>query len=94
MSEEPNYPPLSRTQVEAHLSRALNEMSCLARVLSDLPHGDGVQHSADVRRALTLGQKIVDVCRQRLKLMDNGFEVAGHPPPSLIKATLGGPDCV
>jgi hypothetical protein len=44
----------------------------------------------DVQGALALGRQILDVCRTRLKMIDNGFDITGYPPPSLLKTTPRG----
>jgi hypothetical protein len=78
---EKNYPSLTRPDVEKHLAQAIAEMAYLTLE----PNTADPRH---VQAALTLGQQILDVCRTRLKLIDNGLDIAGHPPPSLLRPRL------
>jgi hypothetical protein len=78
MLDVPDYPSLTRSDVEAHLARAIAEMACLTLE----------SKTADARHiqvALALGQQILDVCRTRLKMIDNGYDITGYPPPSLLE---------
>jgi hypothetical protein len=77
------YPPLTRTDVERHLAQAIDEMAYLALKSKT----EDAQH---VQGALALGQQILDVCRTRLKMIDNGCDITGYPPPSLLKTTPRG----
>ena len=72
------YPPLTRADVEGHLTRAIDEMAALT-----LSPGSG--DARRVQTALALGQQILDVCRTRLRMIDNGYDITGYPPPSLLE---------
>jgi hypothetical protein len=74
----PDYPSLKRSDVECHLARAIDEMAHLALEAKDVD-------ALHVQGALALGQQILDVCRTRLKMIDNGFDITGYPPPSLFE---------
>jgi hypothetical protein len=78
MPDVADYPSLTRSDVEDHLARAIDEMAVLTLK----------SKTADARHiqvALVLGQQILDVCRTRLKMIDNGYDITGYPPPSLLE---------
>ena len=78
---EKNYPSLTRPAVEKHLAQAIAEMAYLTLEARSVD-------PQQVQAALALGQQILDVCRTRLRLIDNGHDITGHPPPSLLRPRL------
>jgi len=78
--DEVDYPSLTRTEVEGHLATAIAETAFLTLESSTAD----AQH---IQAALALGQQILQVCQKRLKLIDNGFDITGYPPLSLLGMT-------